>query len=151
MCQRFLTAIFLCILVNACGSLHGVQQEFTVCDYDHAWQAALEVAEGHAISTQDKEAGLIVTNWLEIPMPGRRFGVMRRELAESKDRSRVTINVKRLDDVIRISFVEQRQEWAFRGGSRLMGWVPTDPSTAVMQDIQTRLDSKLKEQGCSLS
>jgi hypothetical protein len=104
-----------------------------------------------AIDTKDKDAGLIVTGWLEIPMPGRTFGALQRELADSKDRSRITLTVKRLDDVTKISFAEERQRWAFRGGSRLFGWAATDPSEEVMHDVQRRLDTKLKEHGCSLT
>lgn len=137
--------------LTACASMSGMQQRFAVCSYDHAWEAALEAVKDRAIVTQDKDAGLIVTNWLEIPMPGRTFGALQREVGDSKDRSRITLIVKRLDDVIKVSFAEERQRWAFRGGSRLFGWASTDPSAEVMNDVQTRLDSKLKEHGCSLN
>ena len=131
--------------------MSGMQQRFAVCSYDHAWEAALEAVKDRTIVTQDKDAGLIVTNWLEIPMPGRTFGALQRDLGDSRDRSRITLTVKRLDDVIKVSFVEERQRWAFRGGSRLFGWASTDPSADVMNDVQNRLDTKLKEHGCSLN
>jgi hypothetical protein len=121
-----------------------------VCSYDHAWEAAFTAVKDRSIDTKDKDAGLIVTGWLEIPMPERAFGVLQRDLPDGKDRSRITLTVKRLDDVTKISFVEERQRWVFRGGSRLFGWASTDPSEEVMRDIQSRLDSKLKEHGCSL-
>lgn len=138
-------------LLTACASMSDMQQRFAVCSYDHAWEAALEAVKDRAINTKDKDAGLIVTGWLEIPMPGRTFGALQRDLGDSKDRSRITLAVKRLDDVTKISFVEERQRWAFRGGSRLFGWANTDPSADVMNDVQNRLDAKLKEHGCSLS
>jgi hypothetical protein len=104
-----------------------------------------------AVVTKDKDDGLIVTGWLEIPMPGRTFGALQREVGDSKDRSRITLTLKRLEDVTKISFAEERQRWAFRGGSRLFGWASTDPSAEVMTDVQNRLDTKLKEHGCSLN
>ena len=128
-----------------------MQQRFAVCSYDHAWEAALEAVKDRSITTHDKDAGMIVTGWLEIPMPGRTFGVLQRDVSDGKDRSRITLTVKRLDDVTKISFLEERQQWVFRGGSRLFGWASTDPSAEVMHDIQSRLDSKLKEHGCSLT
>jgi hypothetical protein len=131
--------------------MSGMQQRFAVCSYDHAWEAALESVKDRAIATNDKDAGMIVTGWLEIPMPGRTFGALQREVGDSKDRSRLTLTVKRLDDVTKISFAEERQRWAFRGGSRLFGWASTDPSAEVMTDVQSRLDTKLKEHGCSLN
>ena len=131
--------------------MSGMQQRFAVCNYDHAWDAALEAVKDRAIVTQDKDGGMIVTGWLEIPMPGRTFGALQREVRDSKDRSRLTLTVTRLDDVAKVSFTEERQRWAFRGGSRLFGWASTDPSAEVMTDVQSRLDTKLKEHGCSLN
>jgi hypothetical protein len=138
-------------VLSACASINDMQERYAVCSYDHAWEAALQAVKDRSIDTKDKSAGLIVTSWLEIPMPGRAFGVLQRDLPDSKDRSRITLTVKRLDDVTKISFVEDRQRWVFRGGSRLFGWASADPSEEVMYDIQNRLDSKLKEYGCSLT
>jgi hypothetical protein len=128
-----------------------MQQRFAVCSYEHAWEAAMEAVKDRSTDTRDKAAGLIVTHWLEIPMPGRTYGIFRRDVAESKDRSRLTLRVKLVDDVARISFIEERQRWAFRGGSRLFGWAPTDPSEEVMHNVQKRLDGKLQEHGCSVT
>ena len=138
-------------ILSACAFMSGMQERFAVCSYDHAWEAALQAVKDRAIDTKDKDAGLIVTGWLEVPMPGRTFGALQRDLSDSKDRSRITITVKRLDDVTKINFIEERQRWVFRGGSRLFGWASTDPSEEVIYDVQSRLDSKLKEHGCSLT
>jgi hypothetical protein len=147
---RHLSLFLIAGFLTACVSTNGMQERYAVCRYDHAWEAALDAVKDRAIATQDKDAGLIMTGWLEIPMPGRTFGALQRDLANSKDRSRITLTVKRLDDVTKVSFVEERQRWAFRGGSRLFGWADTDPSADVMNDVQRRLDAKLKEHGCSL-
>lgn len=151
MLRRSVLVLLLSTMLTACASMSGMQQRFAVCSYDHAWEAALDAVKDRAIVTQEKDSGLIVTNWLEIPMPGRTFGALQRDLGDSRDRSRITLTVKRLDDVIKVSFVEERQRWAFRGGSRLFGWASTDPSAEVMNDVQRRLDKKLKEHGCSLN
>lgn len=149
--MRYLNIILLSSLLAACASINGMQQRFAVCNYDHAWEAALEAVKDRSVITKNKDTGLIETGWLEIPVPGRTFGILQRDLPDSKDRSRITLTVKRLDDVTKISFLEVRQRWVFRGGSRLFGWASTDPSEEVMHDIQRRLDSKLKEHGCSLT
>jgi len=138
--------------LTACSSLSGMQKRLTVCDYDQAWEAALDAVKDRPSSTMDKDAGLIATDWLEIPMPGRAYGIFRRDMADnSKDRSRVTLRVKRLNGTTQIGFIEERQSWAFRGGSRLFGWAPTDPSAETMRDLENRLDLKLQERGCSLT
>lgn len=149
MSLRYLSLFLIILLLTACASTSGIQQRFAVCSYDHAWEAALETVKDRSIDTKNKEAGLIETSWLEIPMPGRTFGALQRDLSDSKDRSRITLTVKQLDDVTKISFAEVRQQWVFRGGSRLFGWAPTDPSEEVLGDIHRRLEGKLKEHGCS--
>ncbi|MBA5869901.1 MAG: hypothetical protein GDA68_07875, partial [Nitrospira sp. CR2.1] len=136
---RTLNLLLLPALLAACASLDGMQERFAVCSYDHAWEAALDAVKDRAIARQDRAAGVIDTAWLEIPMPGRTFGALQRDLGDSKDRSRISLTVKRLDDVTKIGFVEERQRWAFRGGSRLFGWTDTEPSTEVMTDVQNRL------------
>ena len=60
-----------------CASMSGMQERFAVCSYDQAWDAALRCREGSLDQHKDKDAGLIVTGWLEIPMPGRTFGILR--------------------------------------------------------------------------
>ena len=151
MSLRSLSLFLISLFLTACASTSGMQERFAVCSYDHAWEAALEAVKDRSITTHDKDAGLIETDWLEIPMTGRAFGILQRDVSDGKDRSRLTLTVKRLDDVTKVSVVEQRQRWVFRGGSRLFGWASTDPSPEVMLDIQRRLDSKLKEHGCSLT
>jgi len=148
---RYLSLFLIPLFLTSCASTSGVQQRFAVCNYDHAWEAALEAVKDRPVTTKNKDTGLIETDWLEIPMPGRAFGILQRDMSDGKDRSRITLTVKRLDDVTKISFLEVRQQWVFRGGSRLFGWASTDPSQDVMHDIQRRLDSKLKEHGCSLT
>ncbi|MDR4479260.1 MAG: hypothetical protein R3B37_05865 [Nitrospira sp.] len=145
-----ISALLLSTLLTACATLGGMQERFAVCSYDHAWEAALDAVKDRAIARQDKTAGVIDTAWLEIPMPGRTFGALQRDLGDSKDRSRISLIVKRLNDVTKIGFIEERQRWAFRGGSRLFGWTDTEPSTEIMTEVQNRLDTKLKEHGCSV-
>jgi hypothetical protein len=149
MSLRYLSLLLTILLLTACAAMNGMQQQFAVCSYDHAWEAARDAVKDRSISRQDKDKGVIETAWLEIPMPGRTYGALQRDMGNSKDRSRITLTVKRLDDVVKIGFVEERERWVFRGGSRLFGWAPTDPSEEVMNDVQRRLDRKLKEHGCS--
>lgn len=147
-----LSLIITAVLLTGCSALSDMHRYSTACDYDQAWEAALDTVKDRSVSTQEKDAGLIVTEWLEIPMPGRAYGVFRRDLGESsKDRSRVTLRVVRVDDATQIGFLEDRQRWTFRGGSRLFGWASANPSPEVLYDIRQRLGLKLKEYGCSLS
>lgn len=151
--QRMNLRILPLLLVGSVGGCalmtSGMQQRVTTCSYDQTWDAAIDAVKDRSADTTDKEAGVIVTHWLEIPMPGRKYGAFRRELQDSKDRSRLTLRVKRANDSTKIFFIEERQSWVMRGGSRLFGWAPIDPSDEVMRDVQDRLNTKLQEHGCT--
>ncbi len=143
--------IGLLLIISAaagCASLAGLQERYVVCSYDQVWDSALDAVKTHSVKVQDKHRGFIQTNWLEIPAPGRTFGIMQREIADSRDRSRIVLRLEQVRDVTRVGFTEERERYAFRGGSRMFGWAPTDPSEEVMAEVQSRLDVKLKEHGC---
>ena len=145
---RAISVILAVGIAAGCASLTGVQERYVVCEYDQAWDAALDAVKIRSVKVQDKNKGLIETTWLETPAPGRSFGVMQRELADSKDRSRIILTLQRVDDVTKVSFIEERERWAFRGGSRMFGWSPTEPSEEVMTEMRKRLDAKLQDHGC---
>jgi hypothetical protein len=148
MTARMIAGSLIALLVAGCASLAGVQESYVVCSYDRVWEAALDGVKDRNVVVKDKDKGVIQTAWQEIPMPGRTFGAFRREVADSKDRSRLMLDLKRMNDVTKVSVVEEREAWAWRGGSRMFGWVPTDPSPEVMTTVQQRIDAKLKEHGC---
>lgn len=149
MTARTIAGSLIALLVAGCASLAGVKEQFVVCPYDQVWDGALEAVKDRSVVTKDKARGVIQTAWMEIPMPGRAFGAFRREMQDSKDRSRLKLDLKRMNDVTMVSIVEEREAWAWRGGARMFGWVPTDPSPEVMASVQQRIDAKLKERGCS--
>lgn len=152
--MKLLGSLVISIVVMAlvaCATMSGGREQYAVCTYDHAWEAALDAVKDRPLAVQNKAKGEIETGWLEIPMPGRTYGAFQREIPDSRDRSRIMMSVKRLNDVTKITYVEERQSWAFRGGSRLYGWAPTEPSPEVLRDVQTRLETKLKEHECTLS
>ena len=143
--------IGLLLVVSAfagCTSFASLRERYVVCSYDQVWDSALDSVKSRSVKVQDKDKGFIHTHWLEIPAPGRTFGIMRREIGDSRDRSRIVLTLERMSDVTRVSFVEERERYAFRGGSRMFGWAPTDPSEEVIADVQSRLNVKLKEHGC---
>jgi len=128
----------------------GVQERYLVCSYDVLWDATLEAVKDRPILVKDKTKGLIETDWVEVPV-SRAYGAFQRELADAKDRTKVVAEVKRMDDVTKVSLAETRQRWKFRGGSRLFGWDAAEPSEEDMARLMNRLTAKLKEQGCTLT
>lgn len=144
-------SLLFLVLATGCASVPGLEERYAVCSYDTLWDAAVDTLKDRPVTVKNKDKGVIETGWMEVPVSGRLYGAFRREMKDAKDRSRLVVTVKRLDDVTKVSLVETRESWAFRGGSRLFGWQQAEPSEEEMAAIMRRLSAKLKERGCSLT
>lgn len=134
-------------MATGCASLGGVQERYVVCPYNTAWDIAVDSVKDRPVTVKDKGKGLIETGWTEVPVAGRRYGAFSRDIP-SKDRTRLSVSLKQLDDVTRVSLAEIRESWGFRGGSRLFGWQPAEPSDEDLAVVMDRLSAKLKDRGC---
>ena len=143
--------VALAFLVVGCAVLSGSREQYFVCSYDMAWDAALETMKGQSVSTSDKEKGLIETSWQDVPPASERsFGIFGREGFGNKERARMTLSVKRMNDVASVSILEIRQRWHARGGvtQQATKWWPIDPSDDATNEVVDRLNAKLQEKGC---
>ena len=146
-----LPLVVLALLSVGCAALSGSREQYYVCAYDNVWDAALETMKGQSVSTYDKEKGLIETNWQDVPPTSERtFGIFGRESFGNNERARMTVSVKRINDVAVISVLETRQRWHSRGGvtQQALKWWPIEPSEDATNEVVDRLNSKLKVKGC---
>lgn len=146
-----IAVIVLALISVGCAALSGSREQYFVCSYDSVWDTALETMKGQSVSTYDKDKGLIETSWLDVPPTSERsFGIFGREGFGNKERARMTVSVKRMNDVASVSVLETRQRWHSRGGatSQATRWWPIEPSEAATNDAVNRLNDKLKEKGC---
>jgi uncharacterized lipoprotein len=123
-----------------------------VCPYDSVWDAALDAMKAQSISSYDKEKGTIETNWQDVPPTSERsFGIFGREGFGNSERARMTVSVKRMNDVAVVSVLETRQRWHSRGGatSQATKWWPIEPSEEATNEVVDRLNAKLKAKGCA--
>ena len=143
--------VALAFLVVGCAVLSGSREQYFVCSYDMAWDTALETMKGQSVSISDKEKGLIETSWQDVPPASERsFGIFGREGFGNKERARMTLSVKRMNDVASVSILEIRQRWHARGGvtQQATKWWPIDPSDDATNEVVDRLNAKLQEKGC---
>ena len=143
--------VLLAILSVGCAALSGSQEQYFVCSYDRVWDAALETMKGQSVATYDKEKGLIETSWLDVsPTSERSYGILEREGFGNNERARMTVSVKRMNDVASVSILETRQRWHARGGvtQQALKWWPIEPSEDATDAVVNRLNAKLKDKGC---
>lgn len=138
---------------SGCASISGSEDQFFVCSYDVVWDAALESVKDRPVQVQDKDKGLIETGWIEMEGTERSYGMFKREGFGNRERARMTVAVKRLNDVISVSVLENRQRWHLKGGitQQSTKWWPIDPSEEAEATVVNRLNNKLKEKGCVAS
>jgi len=143
--------VVLALLSVGCAAMSGSREQYFVCSYDTVWDTALETMKGQSVSSFDKEKGLIETSWQDVPPTSERsFGIFGREGFGNNERARMTVSVKRMDDVASVSVLETRQRWHSRGGvtQQALKWWPIDPSEDATNDVVDRLNAKLKIKGC---
>jgi len=136
---------------SGCASLSGSKDQFFVCPFDVVWDAALESVKDRPAQVQDKTKGLIETGWVEMEGTERSYGIFDREAFGNRERARMTVMVKRLNDVTSVSVLENRQRWHLKGGitQQATRWWPIDPSAEAQTKVVNRLNNKLKEKGCA--
>jgi hypothetical protein len=135
---------------SGCASLSGSKDQFFVCSFDTAWEAALESVKDRPVQLQDRDKGVIETGWVEMEGKERAYGVFQRDGFGNRERARMTVAVKRMNDVVSVSVLESRQRWHLKGGvtQQSTKWWPVDPSEEAEAAVVTRLNDKLKEKGC---
>lgn len=154
--SSLLASLLLLLLTNGCASIpspfgDSTKERFVVCAYDPVWESAVETMKNYPVTKSEKYDGVIETAWVEQPAQGQPYGLFGREGMPSKERSRMTMTVSRLDDVTKVSLVENRQFWGFTGGARLYQWRQVPPSEEAMKTVMHTLETKLKEHGCPVN
>jgi hypothetical protein len=143
--------VVLALFSVGCASLSGSHEQYFVCSYDTVWDAALQTMKGQSVATYDKDKGVIETSWLDVPpIAERSYGILEREGFGNNERARMTVSVKRMNDVASVSVLETRQRWHARGGvtQQALKWWPIEPSEDATDAVVNRLNAKLKERGC---
>lgn len=149
--SRATTAALILLSAAGCASLSGGREQYYVCSYETVWNAALDTMKGQSITASDKGAGLIETGWMDVaPLTERSFGIFTREGFGNRERARMSVAVKRMDDVAAVSVLETRQRWHARGGvtQQATKWWPAEPSQDTTNEFMDRINARLKEQGC---
>lgn len=138
------------LVLQACASFSGSHDQYFVCSYDMVWDTTLETMKGYSINSHNKDNGTIETSWVEMEGKERTYGIFSREGFGNRERARMSVKVKQLNDVSSVSVLETRQRWHARGGatSQATKWWPVDPSQESMDEVTQKLNSRLKEKGC---
>ena len=139
------------LFFGGCASFEGVREEYLVCPYDTVWTAALETMKDRPLQLKEKDKGKIETDWIEMAGTGHTYGMFAREGFGDRQRARMTVLLKRENDVTIVSVAEYREEWHRKGGATQQAtkWWPVEPSQDAISAVMNKLNNNLKEQGCT--
>jgi hypothetical protein len=143
-----LAVIGIAISFTACAGLQ--REQYFVCSYDTVWDAAVDTMKDRPVARKDKGSGVIETAWTEMAVNGRGFGAFGRDMFDSKERARLSLEVKRLNEVTKVSVSENRERWHARGGvtQQAVKWSPVEPSQEAMTTVMGQLNTRVSQQGC---
>ena len=140
------------VLFSGCASLTDTvptAERYLACPQTAVWESALETLRQYPVIEQNKEKGLIETDWREQPAQGRPYGLFSREGLGDKERARLTFSLKPIQSgVVHIQLTERRQHWGFRGGAQIYQWYPVEPSQTELNSLMNRLTVRLDKEGC---
>ena len=144
----FLIATTFLGLQTGCSTLGNVQERYIACSYEQVWETSVDTINQFPISVQDKDAGILETEWMETAVQSRPYGLFSREGLPEKQRARTRVELTPHKDVTTVRVSERREHWGFRGGARIYKWFPIEPSEESLQQFLNNLLTPLEKQGC---
>ena len=141
--------IALCLLMGSgCATMGHGTERYVACPYDQVWDSSLHAFKEYPLSEEDKEAGILETEWIETAVQNRPYGLFSREGLQEKQRFRTRAELTPYQEVTAIRISERREHWGFRGGAQIYKWFPVEPSKAALQHFLNNLVTPLEKQGC---
>jgi len=156
MLPRFAVVSCFCLLTIGCALFpKDHRDEYLVCPYDTVWNAASDTMKIFPVKLTDKGSGTIETRWIEMEGEERAYGLFRRTGTGfgNRERARMVLTVRSLNEVTEVIVTENRERWHLKGGvtSQATRWWPVEPLEETMDEVMVRINTRLKDQGCTPS
>ncbi len=147
--RHVVLSLFLVVFAVGCAAVSGAPHTVkAACSYDQAWTVALASMDEFVLTQEDKDKGVIETDWATFAS-GRSVGVFQRQ--GNKERARFFVNVEAARQPVRIS-VRQAREFFSPVGARSQGiaWKRIPPSAEEERRLVQRITNQLLSEGCTV-
>ncbi len=143
--------LFLFLIVSTVGCATMSSAPSTVkagCSYDQAWSVALASMNEFVLTQEDKNKGVIETEWATFASE-QSIGVFQRQ--GNKERARFFVNVEAARQPVTIS-VRQAREFFSPVGARSQGiaWKRIPPDAEEERRLIQRITNQLLSEGCTV-
>ena len=142
-------SLFLVVSTVGCAAVSGAPHTVkAACSYDQAWTVALASMDEFVLTQEDKDKGVIETDWATFASD-RSVGVFQRQ--GNKERARFFVNVEAARQPVRIS-VRQAREFFSPVGARSQGiaWKRVPPDAEEERRLVQRITNQLLSEGCTI-
>lgn len=149
MSRHVVLSLFLIVSMVGCAAVSGAPSTVkAACSYDQAWSVALSSMDEFVLTQEDKDKGVIETDWATFASE-RSIGVFQRQ--GNKERARFFVNVDAVRQPVRIS-VRQAREFFSPVGARSQGiaWKRIPPNAEEERRLVQRITNQLLSEGCTV-
>ena len=147
--RHVVLSLFLIVSTVGCAAVSGAPSTVkAACSYDQAWSVALSSMNEFVLTQEDKDKGVIATDWATFASQ-RSIGVFQRQ--GNKERARFFVNVEADRQPVRIS-VRQAREFFSPVGARSQGiaWKRVPPDAEEERRLAQRISNQLRDKGCAI-
>ncbi|MDE0405701.1 MAG: hypothetical protein OXI53_10355 [Nitrospira sp.] len=149
MSRHVVLSLFLVVSTVGCAAVFGAPSTVKAgCSYDQAWSVALASMSEFVLTQEDKDKGLIETEWASFASE-RSIGVFQRQ--GNRERARFVVNVDAARQPVKVS-VRQIREFFSPVGARSQGiaWKRVPPNAEEERRLVQRITNNLLSEGCTL-
>ncbi len=142
-------SLFLIVSTVGCAAVSGAPSTVkAACSYNQAWSVTLASMDEFVLTQEDKNKGVIETEWAAFAS-GQSIGVFQRQ--GNKERARFFVNVEAARQPITIS-VRQAREFFSPVGARSQGiaWKRIPPDAEEERRLIQRITNQLLSEGCTV-
>lgn len=147
--KHVVLSLVLVVSTAGCAAVSGAPGTVKAgCSYDQAWNVALASMNEFVLTEEDRDKGVIETEWATFPSK-RTLGVLQRQ--GNKERARFVVNVDADRQPVRIS-VRQAREFFSPAGARSQGisWKRVPPNAEEERRLVRRITNNLLSDGCTV-
>ncbi len=147
--RQIVLSLFLVVSTVGCAAVSGAPSTVKAgCSYDQTWAAAISSMDEFVLTQEDKEKGVIETEWATFASQ-QSIGVFQRQ--GNKERARFFVNVDAARQPVRIS-VRQAREFFSPVGARSQGiaWKRIPPDAEEEQRLIQRITNQLLSEKCTV-
>ena len=147
--RHVVLSLFLVVSTVGCAAVSGAPHTVKAgCSYDQTWAAAISSMDEFVLTQEDKDKGVIETDWATFASQ-QSIGVFQRQ--GNKERARFFVNVDGAQQPVRIS-VRQAREFFSPVGARSQGiaWKRIPPDAEEERRLVQRITNQLLSEKCTV-